>query len=214
MNFPWRISASAALILAVVSCGGKPGPGPANDRTPAPELASAGTNAIVEGKLAPNVAPPSSLVALEPQSGSVIPVKTEPAVMDQASMEFIPAFLLAQAGQTVQFRNSDDVLHNIRVTEVAEQKPVFNIATPPYGNYEHKFSQPGYYSVGCDIHSTMRADILVTATPYTATTGSDGRFTFADVKPGRYNLTVYSGAKPNVRSVEVISGRTDLGVVE
>ncbi len=38
---------------------------------------------------------------------------------------------------------------------------------PPYGKYEYKFERPGMYIVGCDIHSTMRADILITATPYT-----------------------------------------------
>ncbi len=28
----------------------------------------------------------------------------------------------------MQFRNSEDVLHNVRVTEMSSQKPVFNVA--------------------------------------------------------------------------------------
>ena len=59
--------------------------------------------------------------------------------MDQAGYEFLPGFLLAQAGQSVQFRNSEDVLHNVRVTEISSQKPVFNVATVAFGKYEHKF---------------------------------------------------------------------------
>jgi hypothetical protein len=59
--------------------------------------------------------------------------------MDQAGNEFLPGFLLAQAGQSVQFRNSEDVLHNVRVTEISSQKPVFNVATVAFGKYEHKF---------------------------------------------------------------------------
>ena len=58
---------------------------------------------------------------------------------------------------------------------------------PAYGKYEHKFERPGMYIVGCDIHSTMRADILITATPYITTSNPDGSFTIANVRPGAYN---------------------------
>ena len=175
---------------------------------------ASGAGVEVVGKLAPAIAPPSALVLLEPQSGIEVPVKAEPAIMDQAGYEFLPAFLLAQTGQTVQFRNSEDVLHNVRVTEGSQQKPIFNIATVAFGSYEHKFTEPGLYNVGCDIHPTMRASILVSATPYTANTGEDGSFAMTNVKPGRYNLTVYAGAAPVVRSVEVKAGKTDLGTIQ
>ena len=166
------------------------------------------------GKLAPAIAPPSALVVLEPQSGVEVPVKAEPAIMDQSGYEFIPGFLLAQTGQVVHFRNSEDVLHNIRVSESSQQKGIFNVATVPFGSYEHAFTEAGLYNVGCDIHPTMRASILVTATPYTATTAEDGSFTMTNVRPGRYNLTVYAGAAPVVRSIEVKSARMDLGVIQ
>ena len=52
------------------------------------------------------------------EEGLRVPVKAEPAVMDQVSLVFYPSFLIAQAGQTVEFQNGEDVLHNIRVTEV------------------------------------------------------------------------------------------------
>ena len=134
--------------------------------------------------------------------------------MDQSGYAFLPGFLLAQAGQVVQFRNSEDVLHNVRVTEASQQKSVFNVATVAFGMYEHKFEEPGFYTVTCDIHPTMRASILVTATPYTATTGADGSFTIDDVKPGAYNLTIYAGSAPLVRPIEVKNGKTELGVIQ
>jgi hypothetical protein len=34
------------------------------------------------------------------------------------------------------------------------------------------------------------------------------------VKPGRYNLTVYAGAAPVVRPIELKAFRTDLGVIQ
>ena len=214
MKLRWRIPATAALLLGALSCGGKPDSKPASEPASAPRVAGGDAGVAVTGTLAPSVAPPAALVVLEPQSGIEVPVKAEPALMDQAGTEFIPGFLLAQTGQAVLFRNSEDVLHNVRVMEVSQQKAIFNVATPPYGKYEHKFDRPGLYNVGCDIHATMRADILVTATPYTANTTEDGSFTMTDVKPGRYNLTVYAGGAPVVRPIEVKSGNTNLGIIQ
>jgi hypothetical protein len=134
--------------------------------------------------------------------------------MDQSGQQFLPGLLLAQTGQTVKFRNSEDVLHNVRVTEVATETPVFNVATIPFGSYDHKFERPGFYTVSCDIHTTMRADILVTASPYTATLEADGSFTVKDVPPGAYKLTVYAGDNPAVRAIEVKSGRNEVGIIQ
>jgi plastocyanin len=212
-----RITAAAVLLLTAAACGGRapstddPKAGTSNGA--ATELeASANGGSNVTGKLASALAPPSSLIVLEPQGSAELPVKTEAAVMDQAGYEFLPAFLLAQAGQVVQFRNSEDVLHNVRVTEISTQKPVFNVATVAFGKYEHAFD-PGYFNVTCDIHTTMRASILVTASPYTATTAEDGSFAISNVRPGKYNLTVYAEPAPVVRQIDVKSGRTDLGEI-
>lgn len=205
-----RVTAAAVLALTAFGCGGGADPPATAD------LKVSTTNdgtSHVTGTLAPALAPPSALIVLEPQGGAELPVKAEPAIMDQAGYEFLPGFLIAQAGQQVQFRNSEDVLHNVRVTEISSQKPVFNVATIAFGKYEHTFD-PGYYNVSCDIHSTMRASILVTASPYTATTAEDGSFSITNVRPGKYNLTIYAGSAPVVRSVEVKSSRTDVGVIQ
>ncbi|MEO7134408.1 MAG: hypothetical protein ABI024_09315 [Vicinamibacterales bacterium] len=208
-----RFTAGAVLLLMASGCGGRDA-SPATADVPASANATASSDgASVTGKLAPSLAPPSALIVLEPQGTAHLSVKTEPAIMDQAGYEFLPGFLLAQAGQPVQFRNSEDVLHNVRVTEISSQKPVFNVATVAFGKYEHKFD-PGYYNVTCDIHTTMRASILVTASPYTTTSAGDGSFSIGNVEPGQYNLTVYAGPAPVVRSIEVKNGRTDLGLIQ
>ena len=184
MNFEWRTGARTSLLLILIAsgCGGRNQPAPETHTAPAQEPPS-GAGVELTGKLASSLAPPSALMVVEPASPVELPVKAEPAIMDQAGYEFLPAFLIAQAGQNVQFCNSENVLHNVRVTEKTTQQPVFNVATLASGKHEHKF-EPGYYTVSCDIHSTMRADILVTATPYTASTGTDGCFTIANVRPG------------------------------
>jgi plastocyanin len=211
-----RFTAAAVLLLLAFGCGGGDTPAATGAKAGAAtnaDPASPNGGAHVTGRLAPSLAPPSAVIVLEPQGTSELPIKAEPAIMDQAGYEFLPGFLLAQAGQTVQFRNSEDVLHNVRVTEISSQKPVFNVATVAFGKYEHTFD-PGYYSVTCDIHTTMRASILVTASPYAATTAEDGSFSVSNVRPGHYNLTVYADPTPVVRSIEVKNGGTDLGLMQ
>jgi plastocyanin len=211
-----RLAAVAVLFSSAVGCGGTnetQAPATTAPKAAATATAPSANGGQVTGKLAPALAPPSTFVTLEPKSGDV-PIKSDPAVIDQVTLMFLPAFLVAQAGQRVEFRNSEDVLHNIRVTESSEQRPVFNVATPPFGKYEYTFEKPGVYTVGCDIHQTMRADILVTATPYTGTTGDNGSFTIPNVRPGAYHLKIYAGGEPIVREIEVRTGNTDLGLVQ
>ena len=203
----------AIPLLAALNCGSKPESTVSTSMTETPHAGSVGVGVEVTGQLAPSVAPPSSLIVLDPKAGQDVPVKAELAIMDQSGYTFLPAFLIAQAGQKVQFRNSEDVIHNVRVTEASEQRSVFNVATVASGSYEHTF-EPGYYTVTCDIHPTMRASILVTATPYTTTTGADGGFAIQNVKPGPYNLTVYAGDAPVIRAIEVKAAKTELGVIQ
>jgi plastocyanin len=213
MNFPWRAAATATLLFVGACSGTSNDPAPATQTPASNQPVAPGSRSELVGKLAPAIAPPSALIVLEPANAVELPVKPEPAIMDQSGYEFLPGFLIAQAGQNVQFRNSEDILHNVRVSDASTQQPVFNVATVAFGKYEHKFD-PGYYTVTCDIHPTMRASILVTRSPYTATTAADGAFSIANVRPGPYKLTIYAGAEPVVRSIEVKDGRTDLGVIQ
>lgn len=211
MPWSWKLLAAAGMALLTLNCTKPPDEAGAVE-TPAPIPAPAGPEGVT-GRLAPAAAPPSSLVVLEPAADIELPVKSEPAIMDQAGYEFLPGFLIAQVGQVVEFRNSEDVLHNVRVTKSKGLTPIFNVATTPFGKYEHTFDHTGSYTVTCDIHPTMRASILITATPYSATTGPDGSFSIADVPPGQYTLTAYGPPDPLVRSVEVKPGKTELGEI-
>jgi plastocyanin len=174
---------------------------------PPPAAVAPGT-ALVSGKI--NNGGAGAIVVLMPGDGREISPPGTPKVMDQAGYEFLPNLLVAQAGQDVQFRNSEDVLHNVRVTEVATDTPVFNVATIAFGSYNHKFDRPGFYTVTCDIHSTMRADILVTASPYSAKTDQNGAFLIENVPAGAYTLTLYAGGAPTKKSVVVNEGKTEL----
>ena len=133
--------------------------------------------------------------------------------MDQYGQQFLPALLVAQVGQRVEFRSSEDVLHNVRVDEAGTQAPVFNVATPPFEAYAHTFAKPGYYNVSCDVHPAMRANILVAATPYTAVADAKGAFAIPDVEPGQYTARAFTGPTPTERLIEVVGQRTEVTFV-
>ena len=152
----------------------------------------------------------SSLVVLEPLEPAHYPVPEEPAFLDQSGMAFFPPVLIVRTGQAVHFRNSEDVLHNVRVYHAETREPEFNVATPLGGTYEHVFQQTGAYAVSCDVHPAMTASILAVDTPFAAIADADGRFMLSDVPPGRYRARVRNAGQWSEQDVEIQGPRTDL----
>jgi plastocyanin len=142
----------------------------------------------------------------------MLAVLTEPAVMDQIGMSFSPRLLVARPGQLVQFRNSDDVPHGVRVRSTNGQSALFSVSVDTGQPFEHRFDRPGGYDVTCDIHPGMSGFILVDAAPYAAVADPSGAFSFTDVPTGSYTLSVWS-IDPTLRlehKVEITAGRTEL----
>jgi hypothetical protein len=154
----------------------------------------------------------AAIVILEPRSPREFPPQGEKPYMDQISQTFFPAVLFVRTGQPTEFRNSDDVLHNVRVREQETREGTFNVAIPTGQVYFHTFSRDGFYDVGCDIHPGMSAQILATSTPYVVMADTDGNFVFDDIQPGTYTMVVYVGADTLKRTVEVSGARTVVNV--
>ena len=192
------------IALVTVGCSSEPTPAakPVVASSPAPD-----ERAVVAGTTTPG-----TIVTLEPKSPREFPAPTYAQVMDQSGQQFLPSLVVARVGQRVEFRSSEDVLHNVRVDEAGTQTPVFNVATPPFEAYTHTFDKPGYYNVSCDVHPAMRANILVAPTPYSAVADAQGAFSIADVEPGQYTARAFSGAAPIERTVDVTAPRTDLSL--
>lgn len=164
-------------------------------------------------------APPASdglvsIVLLEPRPSRELPAPADPQVMDQFGQAFSPTLLLARQGQPVEFRNSEDTLHNVRVYHVESRDPAFNVSLAPFGKYVYTFEQPGFYAVSCDIHPSMAADILVTSTPYAVVADNNGRFSLPDVPAGSYTLVVLHGGKRIERVVEIAGPKPELNAQE
>ena len=199
-----RIVAVCALLTAgAIACS--PDDGGANSRKAAPR-----SGEIVDGTQVSGTAPPGAFIRLEPLVARDFPPPDPGGFIDQSGQMFVPGALVARAGQSVQFRSSEDILHNVRVIRAEDKAPIFNVATPPWGSYTHKFDEPGTYDVTCDIHTAMRATILVTTTPYATIADENGGFEFADVIPGSYKLIGFSGEHAIERVLRISGRRTEV----
>lgn len=154
-----------------------------------------------------------AVVILRPDWQSDVPVPTEPAVMDQFGRDFIPRLLLVRLGQPVLFKNSEDDLHTVHVSD-EDGRSLFNVAMPIRGGrHGHLFTEAGDYAVSCDAHQEMSATILVLTTPYAVIADRDGRFTIPRVTVGKYTVVLRQGGRRHESSVEIAPGGPVLNLV-
>ncbi len=144
-----------------------------------------------------------------PPAGARSEFSTAPVFLDQRQCVFTPRVLLVPAGGTVEFLNSDRLLHNIHST--GKDNPVFNRTQPRGRTIPIMFAKPEIVRIGCDLHGWMRAWIVVMEHPFHAVTGGDGEFALPNVPPGKYTLNVWHESL-GVVTRDVTVGDTDATV--
>jgi plastocyanin len=123
-----------------------------------------------------------------PPPGSA-PAKPSTVEMDQKECVFIPRVVVVPADGTVDFLNSDRLLHNIHATP--QLNASFNRTQPKSRTISVTFSKPEIIKINCDLHSWMVGWVVVANNAYYAVTGADGQFTFDNLPPGKYRLKVW-----------------------
>ena len=132
----------------------------------------------------------NAVVWLEnPPASAAAPAQPEKVEMDQNGCEFIPRVVLVRAGGTVDFLNSDRLLHNIHATPKLNAS--FNRTQPKSRTIPITFDKPEIVRINCDLHSWMTGWVVVAAHPFYAITGADGVFAFDNLPPGQYKLQVW-----------------------
>jgi plastocyanin len=111
--------------------------------------------------------------------------------IDQRNMTFKPRVLAVLAGTTVDFLNSDDVLHNVYSPDKCDGK--FNLGSWPKGQTKSMvFSNPGCFAtLLCNVHPEMQGTVVVVETPYHAVTNSDGSYVIKGIPAGTYSLKIW-----------------------
>ncbi len=114
-----------------------------------------------------------------------------PALLDNKNCAFVPRVQTIAVGQTLELRNSDFILHNVHARRNG-YATIFNLGLPHWSEKAHRFMQPGYILIACDVlHTWMRAHIVVTSHPYTAVTDAAGRFVLSHIPAGEYGLRLW-----------------------
>ncbi len=124
--------------------------------------------------------------------------------MDQYNTDFHPRLLIVRVGQTVQFKNSEDTLHNVHVIDTVTRETAFNVATPVTGAYDYVFETASVFDVSCGVHPSMAAIIVATETPYAVVAERDGAFSTPRLPIGDYTATVWN-LDPSRRSSRVLT---------
>jgi plastocyanin len=155
------------------------------------------------------------VVYLDATSGKKFDPPAAHAVMDQRDMKFVPHLLVVSRGTTVDFKNSDQVAHNIYWSSIGGNKALrhnLTILSPDHTKI-FLFDNPGSAQLLCNLHPEMSGYVFVAPTPYFALTSSDGTFTLKDVPPGSYTLKTWSeDGKTSTQSITVTDQTTNVDV--
>jgi plastocyanin len=135
----------------------------------------------------------------EKLAGAVISIDDLPAAplpanaqvdLDQLHCAYRPAIAAGRAGGTLNVKNSDALLHNVRAQ--AGGGTMFNLMMPIENTtLTQKLPAPGVVDLHCDVHPWMRAWVAVFANDAYAVTGEDGRYTIVNLPAGRHKVRAW-----------------------
>jgi plastocyanin len=117
------------------------------------------------------------------------PAPAKGKVISQRGKAFVPHVLAVPVGTTVDFRNDDQIFHNV----FSLTKPN-DFDTGLYkqgGSYQQTFKKPGAVQLLCNIHSSMIGYVYVVDSPWYAQADGTGAFTIKGVPPGEYELQAW-----------------------
>ena len=111
------------------------------------------------------------------------------ALLDQSGQRFVPRILAVVVGQQVEFRNSDNIFHNVFSYSPPKR---FDLGRYPRGKSKTlTFQKSGLVQIFCDIHSNMRADVVVVPNRHFAYVNREGAFRLTGIPAGSHKLSVW-----------------------
>ncbi len=152
-----------------------------------------------------------AVALLDPAAGRV-PVKPSADVeISQAKRTFTPRVTLITTGTRVTFPNFDTVRHHVYSFSPIKTFELKLYAGVP--NAPITFDKPGFAVLGCNIHDTMAAWVVVADTPWSARTAADGLARIDNVPAGAYRLRIWHPGLPvtaELPAVPLTIGTADL----
>ena len=130
----------------------------------------------------------------------------------QKNLKFQPFLSVVPVGSTVSFPNFDSTKHHVYSFSPAKRFELKLFAKDQSRTVQ--FDKPGVIALGCNIHDSMSAFIVVTDSPWTARTDGKGVVQFANAPNAAARLTVwhpYLRAPGNVLAKRVAAGQRSEG---
>ena len=136
---------------------------------------------------------PHTVAYLDSVKGDFKPPEDH-VLMDQKNLMFKPHILPVLAGTTVDFRNSDDVAHNVFTPDKSADK--FNLGTWPSGEirsytFEKRCDDVCDAVMLCKVHPEMEAFVLIMQNPFFAVADDSGYFEIPDVPAGERTVQIW-----------------------
>jgi len=148
--------------------------------------------------------PQDVVIYIEKVEGQFQPPKT-PVVLDQIKLTYIPHVLVVLVGSTIEFRNSDNVVHNVRTLQ--KRGVPFNILIPRNRKLRRTLKEEGIVTLLCDIHTEMSAYVVVAQNPFFTKPDDQGNYRIENVPPGTYTLVAWhEKRKSQKKEIKVPNG--------
>jgi plastocyanin len=129
------------------------------------------------------------------------------AAIDQVNRRFVPRVSVIQTGTAVTFPNSDNIRHSVYSfsrTRTFTLKLYAGTAAGPV-----VFDQPGVVVLGCNIHDTMVAWVLVLNSAFFTRTAADGSASLSGLPPGDYLLRAWNNSMSDEQPGEALHVGTE-----
>ena len=189
---------SAPLQAGAVPPSGRP------EGAPASPTAPVGTRSFISGKVRANAgALGEAYVYLD--GPKTLASRSASIQIKQLARQFVPAVSVVQVGTRVLFPNEDKVFHNVFSRTPGD---AFDLGTLKAGDRPSPvvLLKPGHVEIFCNIHSKMRADVLVVPNAYWTRVRPDGTFQLSGVPVGGHRMVLWGpDIKPATQRIEVTS---------
>ncbi|MFM0755013.1 methylamine utilization protein [Paraburkholderia strydomiana] len=130
-----------------------------------------------------------AVVFATPLNGKLPPAKPAGAIIDQIKRQFVPLVSVVQSGTAITFPNKDNFEHDVYSFSPAKKFELHLYHGVPANPVV--FDKPGLVVMGCNIHDSMVAYVMVVDTPWFAKTDANGHASIDNLPADNYKLTAW-----------------------
>ena len=149
------------------------------------------------------------VIMMWPKSGGFAKRIPKHRVIEQRDKSFAPHVMAVPVGSSIAFPNFDDIFHN--VFSLSKTK-AFDLGMYKSGeSREIVVDKPGIIRLGCNLHPSMAAFLIVVDAPAYVPTNPDGTFSFSSLAPGKWRVQAWNerSATPLDSEVEIKEGANE-----